>query len=655
MNQESKQVIRIRELTEILSAAAQAYYVEDRELMSNLEYDKLYDELVELEEATGFALAGSPTQYVGYQTVSDLAKEEHKRPMLSLAKTKSRDEVRAWLGEYSGILSWKLDGLTIIVTYNEGKLAKALTRGNGEIGEVVTTNARHFIGLPLTIPYDGEVILRGEAVISYSDFEAINAVLPETEEKYKNPRNLCSGSVRQLSNEITAARKVRFFAFGLVRVEGMEFSHRHQQLEFLGRQGFTMVESLAVDFDSVIPRIEWHEEKIKDFDIPTDGLVICYNDISFGESLGTTAKFPRDALAFKWKDEECETTLLDIEWSPSRTGLINPIAVFAPVELEGTTVTRASLHNISILRSLRLGIGDQIMVYKANMIIPQVAANLTESNTAEIPAMCPACGLMAEVRVTNDVSSLYCPNYDCGAKMLKSFSLLTSRDALNIVGLSEATLEKLIGRGFIRTYADIFRLARYRKEIIAMEGFGEKSFDNLVENINVARYTTMPRLIYGLGIANIGITTAKNLCSEYEYDIERLRNTTADQLLRVAGIGPVVAASISEYFNNSKHVAWLDELLAEVRIATPILDEVESDLEGLSFVITGSLQLFVSRSNLEEEIMKRGGKVTSSVSGNTRALINNDASSGSNKSKAARELNIPILTEEEFIEMFPVK
>ncbi|MDR0221506.1 MAG: NAD-dependent DNA ligase LigA [Lachnospiraceae bacterium] len=654
---------RQKHLTALLSAAARAYYAEDRELMSNNEYDRLYDELEGLEKITGVILAGSPTQQVGYEAVAELAKERHPAPMLSLAKTKSGEELAAWLGEQKGVLSWKLDGLTVVLTYTDGKLAKALTRGNGETGEVVTGNARVFTDLPLAIPFRGELVLRGEAVIGYRDFAEINAALPETEERYKNPRNLCSGSVRQLNNANTAARRVRFYAFALVQAEGKAFTYRHEQYEFLAEQGFAVVEYTQIDQNNITSVIEQYAARVKDYDIPSDGLVAAYDDIAYGEALGATAKTPRDALAFKWQDEEAETTLLEIEWSPSRTGLINPVAIFAPVELEGTTVSRASVHNISILQALKLGLGDRITVYKANMIIPQIAENLSQTDSVEIPATCPACGGQTVIQSEGGVQSLYCPNPDCPVKMLKSFALLASREGLNVEGLSEATLEKLIGRGFIATYADLFQLERHRAEIIIMEGFGEKSFANLQKSLEAARQTTLPRLLYGLGIMGIGAANARMLSRAFGHSLERLRGATAEEYAAIEGIGPVLAAAIRAYFDDEKNNIWLDMLLHELSVVgAQFIAPAPGDastvgavgnrppaLDGLVFVITGSLAHYANRSDLTAAIEERGGKVTGSVTNKTTALINNDAASSSTKNKTARALGVPVLTEAEFI------
>lgn len=649
----TEQMNRMKELVRTLNEASKAYYAEDRELMSNFEYDRLYDELEELEKETGVILSDSPTVNVGYESVDELPKERHEQPMLSLGKTKSREELEAWLQGKPAILSWKLDGLTVVLTYDEGKLAKAVTRGNGEVGEVITNNARTFKNLPLNIAYKGELVLRGEAVITYSDFERINAEIPEAEAKYKNPRNLCSGSVRQLNNEITAKRNVRFYAFSLVQAEGVDFGNsREAQYEFLKRQGFEVVEHVMVTPDTIQAAIADFEKKIETYDVPSDGLVLIYEDIAYGQSLGRTAKFPRDSIAFKWADEIRETTLERIEWSPSRTGLINPVAVFAPVELEGTTVSRASVHNISILRGLKLGIGDRITVYKANMIIPQIAENLTGSDNVIIPGECPVCGGATQIRSVNDTESLYCLNPDCAAKRIKAFTLFVSRDAMNIDGMSEATLEKFIGMGFIHEFADLFHLDRYREQIVEMEGFGEKSYANLADSIEKARSTTLPRVIYGLGIANIGLVNARMLCRHFGYDLQALMQAGTEELSDIEGVGEVIAAAFVEYMQNPANRERLLRLMEELHLEVPEVDENAQTLAGLSFVVTGSLMHYESRNELKEEIERRGGKVTGSVTGKTECLINNDIASPSSKNKKAKELQIPILTEDAFIEKY---
>lgn len=677
----SEKVKRIQYLVETLNRASKAYYAEDREIMSNREYDALYDELQLLEEETGIVLANSPTVNVGYEAVEELPKEKHETPMLSLGKTKSREELRSWLQGKPAVLSWKLDGLTVVLTYDGGRLVKAVTRGNGEIGEVITNNARTFKNIPLTIPFEGELVLRGEAVITYSDFEKMNAQIPDTEAKYKNPRNLCSGSVRQLNNEITARRNVRFYAFDLVSVrraeivntEGSINDSREQgesmeqlkyeaiarskdaQFVFLQEQGFEVVEHYTVTEENILETIELFEKKIEAYDVPSDGLVLSYEDIAYGRSLGRTAKFPRHSIAFKWADELQETTLKEIEWSASRTGLINPVAIFEPVELEGTTVSRASVHNISILRGLHLGIGDRITVYKANMIIPQIEKNLTCSDTVEIPKVCPVCGGATEIRQVNEVQSLYCTNEKCPAKSIKAFTLFVSRDAMNIDGLSEATLEKFIDMGLIHEYADLYHMDRHRDVIVNMEGFGEKSYANLMESINASRNTTLHRVIYGLGIANIGLANAKMLCRYFDYDLAKMQAADVETLSAIEGVGEVIATAFADYMRDEDNLRKIQNLMAELHVEVPVVDEASQNMTGLSFVITGSLNHFENRNELKDLIEARGGKVTGSVTGKTTALINNDVASTSSKNKKAKELGIPIMSEEDFLKEYGIE
>ncbi len=643
---------RIKELIPLLQEAGKAYYQESREIMSNYEYDRLYDELAALEEETGVVLSNSPTQNVGYQVLSELPKEAHDSPMLSLDKTKSTEDLADWLGGQRGILSWKLDGLTVVLVYREGTLQKAVTRGNGEIGEVITNNARVFANIPLTISYQGELVIRGEAVIKYTDFNRINGEIEDVTAKYKNPRNLCSGSVRQLNNQITARRNVNFEAFALVSAPGVDFKNsRAEQFQWLRAQGFDVVDYKIVTKDTIGEAVAEFAKTVPEYDIPSDGLVLLYDDIAYGESLGRTAKFPRNAIAFKWADEIRETTLTEIEWSASRTGLINPVAIFDPVELEGTTVSRASVHNLSIMEALELGEGDQITVYKANMIIPQIADNLTRSGKIKIPDHCPVCDGITEIRQVNDVKSLYCTNPDCQAKRIKGFSLFVSRDALNIDGLSEATLEKFIGAGFIREFADMFHLDQYEEAITQMEGFGKKSYDNLIQAVKKASHTTLPRLIYGLGIAGIGVANAKMLCREFRYDFDRMRHAEEEELTAVSGIGKVLADAWITYFKDEKNNEMTDRLLEEVTIEQEAETAGEKRLEGMTFVITGSVERFENRKALQEAIEAQGGKATGSVTSKTTYLINNDTTSNSSKNKKAKELGVPIISEEDFIKL----
>ncbi|MDO4296848.1 MAG: NAD-dependent DNA ligase LigA [Lachnospiraceae bacterium] len=650
----NQKIERMKELSRILTEAGKAYYQEDREIMSNLEYDKLYDELLGLEKDTGIVLTGSPTMRVGYESLEELPKERHETPMLSLDKTKEVEGLKSFVGSHQTLVSWKLDGLTVVLTYQGGALVKAVTRGNGEIGEVITNNARVFQNIPLRIAYQGELILRGEAVISYTDFERINEETVDADAKYKNPRNLCSGSVRQLNNEITAKRKVRFYAFALVKAEGVDFENsRQKQFEWMKSQGFDVVEYRMADADTMEETVQYFADKIQHFDIPSDGLVLTYDNISYGQSLGRTAKFPRDSIAFKWRDEIRETKLLEIEWSPSRTGLINPVAIFEPVELEGTTVSRASVHNLSIMKGLELGIGDTVTVYKANMIIPQIADNLTRSGKIVIPDICPACGGKTKIQSIRDVETLYCANESCSAKKIKSYTLFVSRDALNIEGLSEATLEKFITHGFIHTYADIFRLERHHDEIVTLEGFGEKSYANLISSIETASHTTLPRLLYGLGIPGIGVANARMICRQFDYDLNRIRSATSEELAEVDGIGEVLASAIVMYFADEENARNLELLLPRLEIEQPVLGTSEEDLtySGKTFVITGTVEHFQNRNELKAYIESKGGKVTGSVTKKTDYLINNDTTSTSSKNKKAKELNIPIISEEEFLKL----
>ena len=646
---------RMKELHRILKEASKAYYAGDEEIMSNYEYDKLYDELVELEKKTGLVLAGSPTVEVGYEAVDYLPKERHAQPMLSLDKTKSREELRDWLLDKEGLLSWKLDGLTIVLTYENGELLKAVTRGNGEEGEIITPNARTFINLPVKISYPGTLILRGEAVIGYEDFQKINEQITDPAEQYKNPRNLCSGSVRQLNSEITAGRSVRFFAFSLVSAQGVDFHNsRAGQMEFLQSQGFETVYYKRVTKDTILDAISWFEKEIETYDIPSDGLVLTFDDIAYSESLGRTAKFPRNSIAFKWQDELAKTTLKYIEWSPSRTGLINPVAVFEPVELEGTTVSRASVHNISVMQGLKLGVGDTITVYKANMIIPQIAENLSCSDNIEIPKNCPACGGETVIQEQNEAKTLCCTNPDCPVKQVKALTLFVSREALNMDGLSEMTIEKFTQQGIVKEYADFFKLSRFREVIVNMDGFGEKSYENIIASIEKARKTTLSKLLYGLGIAGIGVATAKLVARHFDDEIEKCKNADVEEVSEIEGVGSVIGQSFVQYFKNPSKMEALDHLLEEIVLEKTVLEEGADVLKGKTFVITGSLKHFKDRAALKERIDAKGGKVSGSVSSKTECLINNDITSTSGKNKTAKELGIPILSEEDFLEKYGI-
>ncbi|MCR5836686.1 MAG: NAD-dependent DNA ligase LigA [Lachnospiraceae bacterium] len=642
---------RIKELVILLNEASRAYYQEAKEIMPNIEYDRLYDELVSLEEETGMVLSNSPTVNVGYEVVSELPKEQHDSPMLSLDKTKEVEGLKSFAGDKKCLLSWKLDGLTVVLTYNEGKLVKAVTRGNGTVGEVITANAKTFKNIPLSIEYKGELVVRGEAVIKYSDFNQINETIEDTDSKYKNPRNLCSGSVRQLNSEITAKRNVNFYAFALISAEGVEFNNSIEtKFEWLAKQGFEVVDFLVVYSNNMEEGVNHFANAIETFDVPSDGLVLVYDDIEYGESLGTTAKFPRNGIAFKWADEKAMTKLVEIEWSPSRTGLINPVAVFEPVELEGTTVSRASVHNLSIVEELELGVGDEITVYKANMIIPQIDENLTRSGGIDIPSHCPACNMATDIKNENGIKTLICTNPECPAKHIKLFSHFVSRDAMNIDGLSEETLSKFVEHGYIKNLVDIFHLDAFEEEIVGKKGFGRKSYDNLIASIEKARKVKLPNFIYSLGILNIGLSNAKLICKYFDGNIDEIKKAEVETLCGIDGIGEVIAKSIVDYFADENNAEIVDKLLEEVEIEEEINSE-EQDLAGKTFVITGSLNHFSNRNELKDIIEKRGGKVAGSVSSKTNYLINNDATSGSSKNKKAKELGVEIITEEQFLEM----
>lgn len=641
---------RIAELVELLNRARYAYEQGDKEIMSNYEYDALYDELLALEEETGYVMAQSPTVNVGYEVLGELPKERHVAPMLSLDKTKDKEALKTFLGEKEGLLSWKMDGLTNVLTYQNGELVKAVTRGNGEIGEIITNNAKVYKNIPIKIPYQGELVLRGESIITYSEFERINSEIEDVNAKYKNPRNLCSGSVRQLNNKITAERNVLFYVFALISASDKEFATRSEQMEWVKSLGFTCVEQKKVTADTIDETVAYFSEQVAKNDFPSDGLVLSFDDLEYSKSLGRTAKFPRDSIAFKWKDETAKTKLLEIEWSASRTGLINPVAIFEPVELEGTSVSRASIHNVSIMESLQLGAGDEIEVYKANMIIPQIARNLTKSGTLTPPCSCPVCGEPTEISTDGDVKVLYCRNQDCLAKKVKAFTLFVSRDAMNMEGLSEATMEKWINEGFLSEPADLFKLAEHRETIVAMEGFGEKSYENMMTSIEKARTTTVERLLYSLGVPGIGVATAKVIAKAFGGDVEKMRHATAVELTGINGIGEVMAQDYVDYFADKTKQEQLDHILAEIRLEQ-VVSTAETVLEGKTFVITGSVLQFKNRNELKAFIEERGGKVAGSVSKNTDYLINNDNMSSSSKNKAAKELSIPIITEEEFLAM----
>jgi DNA ligase (NAD+) len=644
----------MKELVALLNKASEVYYQGKDDIMSNFEYDQLYEELEKLERDTGMVLAGSPTARVGYEVLSALPKETHPSPMLSLDKTKETDQLVSWLGSKEGLLSWKMDGLTIVLAYEDGKLVKAVTRGNGQVGEVITNNAKVFKNIPLEIPCKSHLVLRGEAVISYSEFERINQLLDE-EEQYKNPRNLCSGSVRQLNNEITAKRNVEFYAFALVEADGLDFGNSQEnKMKFLEGQGFDIVEYKMVNAGNIVDTVKWFQDKITSNNFPSDGLVLIYEDIAYGDSLGRTAKFPRNSIAFKWADEIADTKLLGIEWSASRTGLINPIAIFEPVELEGTTVSRASVHNLSIMEQLQLGEDDIIQVYKANMIIPQIAQNLTRSSNIKAPSECPVCGKKTSVHEENGVKVLVCENEECLAKKIKSISHFVSRDAMNIDGMSEATIEKLVEKGLLHGLAGLFTLSKYKDEITEMEGFGKRSFEKLVQAAENAKKTTVAKFVYSLGIPNIGLSNAKMVCKYMDNDFERVRHASKEELVEIDGIGEVIAESFANFFEEPGNNKIVDDLLEVIEFEKEETNQEEEDMAGINFVITGKVNIFANRNSVKEIIEARGGKVTGSVTSKTNFLINNDVLSNSSKNKKAKELDIPIITEEEFIKKFDI-
>ena len=644
-----KKLNRMKELIEILNNASRLYYQYSTPIMTDFEYDKLYDELEKLEKETNTILSNSPTQNVEPEAIDSLVKVEHPAPMLSLSKTKSISELASFLGNQEGLLSWKLDGLTIVLTYKDGKLSSGVTRGNGIIGEVITENVKKFKNIPLTIPYKGTLVVRGEAVIKYSDFNKMNEELDDDSSQYKNPRNLCSGSVRQLDSKVTAKRNVNCIIFALIESE-KKFKLKSEEFEWLKSLGFDVVEYHKVTSNNIEEQVLYFKNKINEYDIPSDGLVLLYNDIEYGKQLGTTAKYPKNAIAFKWQDETAETKLIDVDWLVSRTGLINPVAVFEPVELEGTIVSRASLHNVSILQGLSLGIGDTILVYKANMIIPQIADNLTQSNSLAIPNKCPVCNHEARIISSNDVKYLYCMNDFCPAKLVKRLSQFTSRNAMNIEGLSDAIINKLADEGLIKTYADIYNLKRYKNDIISFEGFGEKSYDNLINSIEKSRNVKLANFIFALGIPDIGLSRAKLICKNYSNDINKIRNLTFEELSKIDGIGEIIAKEWIDTFNNEDFIKELELLLKEVNFTDTSIDN-NQPLKDLIFVITGSVNNFTNRDELVEYIESYGGKVVKAISNNVNYLINNDITSTSTKNTKAKELGIKIISENDLMSM----
>lgn len=647
-------ITRMKELINILNKASELYYQKNTIMMTDYEYDHLYDELVELEKETNMTLSNSPTINVEPEISSSLKQVEHPSPMLSLAKTKKVSELENFLGDKEGLLSWKLDGLTIVLTYEDGKLISGVTRGTGIIGELVTENVKQFKNVPLTIPYKGRLVLRGEAIIKYSDFNRMNEELGDGSSQYKNPRNLCSGSVRQLDSSITAKRCVNCIIFALIESSTKISNLKSECFDWLKNQGFEVVEHYKVTKNTVKEQVLMFKEKVKEYDIPSDGLVITYDDIAYGNSLGTTAKFPKHSLAFKWKDETVATTLRKVDWLVSRTGLINPVAVFDPVELEGTIVSRASVHNVSILEGLKLGIGDTIMVYKANMIIPQIASNSTQSGNLEIPDRCPVCGSKASIISNSDVKYLYCMNDFCKAKLIKRLSLFVSRNAMNIDGISDMILNKLITEKIVNNYKDLYHLDRYKDKIIAFDGFGEKSYNNMINSIEKSRHVKLANFIYALGIPDIGFSRAKLICNHFNNDFNKISNLTYEELSNISGVGDVIAKEWIDTFSNPDFIEELKELKEEIDIPKASTNS-NKDLDGLTFVITGSLNKFTNRDTMIEFIEEHGGKVVTSISSKVNYLINNDITSTSTKNNKAKELGISIIDEDKFLELIKEK
>jgi DNA ligase (NAD+) len=615
--------------------------------MSDHEYDTLYDELEALEKETGIGLNGSRTQQVGYEVASSLTKVKHTSKMLSLDKTKSVDELTEWLGGNKGFLSWKLDGLTLVLTFENGSLVQAVTRGNGEVGEDITSNARHIIGIPAKIPFTGKMVVRGESLMKYEDFKRVNSQ-SEDGSQYKNPRNLCVGTVRNLDSKVTAERNINFFAFNLVSAEGYENNSFAERIEWLKSLGFQTVYGIKVTADDLAENIAEFEKNIVTNEFPSDGLVLMLDDVAYGASLGETSHAPRNGMAFKWRDETADTILREIEWSASRTGLLNPVAIFDPVELEGTTVSRASVHNVSIVKQLKLGIGDTLSIYKANMIIPQVLENKTGSASAEIPAVCPICGGNTEIKTSDDdVETLYCVNKNCPAKHIGKFEHFVQRDAMNIVGLSTATIETFVSEGFVKKYSDFYHLSDHEEKIVTMEGFGKRSYQKIQEAVEASRKTEMSRVLYSVGIPNIGRSASRLICSAYP-EMDKLEKLTVEELTAIDGIGDVLANDYVAFFANADNLSEYHELLSELEIAAPEAVNTDSPVSGKTFVITGSVNIWKNRNELKAYIESLGGKVSGSVSSKTNYLINNDSTSNSSKNKTAKSLNVPIITEEEF-------
>lgn len=647
---------KMHKLISLIDKYRNEYYNEDREEVDNKEYDRLKDELDELERKAGFVLSNSPSLKVGCEVTSKLPKYTFKKPMLSLSKTKEVSGLQQFLSDKDGILSWKMDGLTVVVAYNNGELVSAITRGNGEIGEVITQNAKHFRNLPLRIPYKGKLVLRGEAVMTYSDFERINkGLVTSGDELKKNPRNLCSGTVRSVDSSVTKNRGVYWYAFELVSADCEIPNDIDKQFKWLNNNGFDTVQFMVVNSSNVVQAVMQFESIVesKKLDIPTDGLVLTYRDKKYGESLGVRAKSPRHSIAFKWEDEAVETKVIDIEWSPSRNGLITPVAIFEPVDIEGSTVSRASLHNVSIFAEKQLGYGDRIKVYKANMIIPQVLDNLDRTATCQIPGQCPCCGepTVLHQDPKSGVYTLWCENSECAAKGTRSFEHFVARDAMNIDGVSTSTLNTLIECRIISDYASIYHINEHADEIINLEGFGYTSFMNIVNAVEKSRNVKPANLIYALGIPNIGLTTAKLICKHFGNDLVKTVTASYNDLINIDGIGDTIADSFTAYFADKNNAEAFVRLTKELNIIQEAVSN-NTEMNGITICVTGDVHIFKNRRAIKDIVENLGGKLTGSVSKSTSYLVTNDTTSGSRKNKAAQEYGIPILTEQQFIEKF---
>ena len=635
--------VRIRSLIDILNKANEAYYYHDNEIMSNKEYDDLYDQLIQLENESGIIYSDSPTQNLGEHIYSSLPKVKHESPMLSLDKTKDRDALREWLGNKEGVLSWKLDGLTVVLTYENGKLEKAVTRGNGAIGEEITENAKFFKNVPLRIPFKGKLILRGEAVISYHDFETINV---EEQGRFKNPRNLASGSIRALDTNQVKKRKVQVIIFEVI--QGSEANLVTDKFTWISHLGFKPVDYEVVNADNILEKIQDFENRITSNNIPSDGLVLTFNDTAYGRSLGTTGKFPKHSMAFKWQDEVEETVLRSVEWNTSRTGLINPVAVFDPVYLEGTEVSRATLNNVSYIKDLQLGIGDTIEVYKSNMIIPTILSNKTKSNNLIIPVVCPTCGMQARLIRSNNTEILQCMNLDCPARFLNKLIHFCSRDAMDIQGLSIKTLEFVIKQGWVNNFLDLYNLQNYERKWAMMRGFSTVSVRKYLAAIENSKKTESARFLYALGIPKIGRHQSQSLIQVYKsWDafIQAVKSNT--DFSHIDGVGDCLNQNIHNWYNGFYKQDQIEKL-ASLMIFEDQEITTSDILKGKTFCITGKLNMFANRSDLVKFIEQQGGKVSGSVSKNTDYLINNDKGSNSSKNKKAIELGVSIITESEF-------